>query len=516
MNQTIKEKDKNELIIQISLSNDSFLPNNQESKNNKRTMSSKNSKNQLKNESKLLSRNPFLTTKVVLNSNPKNVNNKILNSKKKINSYIKENSYNKINNQKKILQFQKQNKIKEDKNENDNSCKNVIYKNEKFLKKIDNSKVKLKSYKKKNMLDSKIMEVNKNEKIDNDEKPEDISDYINIDKNIYNENYTDLNQKNTNEAIEEVEEAKEASDIKQSLDYYNNMSSSEDNLNYNTKFSKEDINRVYSFKNKNILNRKEKIIHKLKNFKYSKNIIFPIKILDSKESLRSNDNIINKTNENLSSTSKDNFILKSNYYLFKLMNSKNKSFINSYKSKEKEGIIFKKINNNSKNKSNQFNKKNNIILKNNINSEKNNITSRTTTNLKKFIDIDIEKKKANNRIYEKNKINKKQNNDKKNKIKNNNYREKNYNSTKTENNKYKNLFTNKNKEICQKYNKYFRIQDNNKELNKTNDRINFLSNNSNNVRIEFKSIKKSEGRFHKFFKDYYLNLNNSKDIKNKK
>ena len=56
--------------------------------------------------------------------------------------------------------------------------------------------------------------------INNEEnkKPEDISDYLNIDEKEYVNNYIIKNKKITNEAIEEVEEAKEMSGLKQPSD----------------------------------------------------------------------------------------------------------------------------------------------------------------------------------------------------------------------------------------------------------------------------------------------------------
>ena len=103
------------------------------------------------------------------------------------------------------------------------------------MKKIINRKVKFFINEEKNKKDKdkviqeylfKLNEKEKENKEINYEKPEDISDYININEQE-NDNYKNLNDKITNEAIEEVEEAKEASELKQqSSEIYNNLSQS--------------------------------------------------------------------------------------------------------------------------------------------------------------------------------------------------------------------------------------------------------------------------------------------------
>ena len=104
-----------------------------------------------------------------------------------------------------------------------------------LFKKIINRKVKFFINEEKNKKDKdkviqeylfKLNEKEKENKEINYEKPEDISDYININEQE-NDNYKNLNDKITNEAIEEVEEAKEASELKQqSSEIYNNLSQS--------------------------------------------------------------------------------------------------------------------------------------------------------------------------------------------------------------------------------------------------------------------------------------------------
>ena len=84
-----------------------------------------------------------------------------------------------------------------------------------------------------------IKEEEKKDKDNDCERPEDISDYINIDnidEEDYN-NYKTLNGKIENEAIEEVEESKETSELRQSSEFYNNsdISGSKSNLKKKTK-----------------------------------------------------------------------------------------------------------------------------------------------------------------------------------------------------------------------------------------------------------------------------------------
>ena len=112
----------------------------------------------------------------------------------------------------------------------------------------------------------KVIQNNKGINLINNEenkKPEDISDYLNIDEKEYVNNYIIKNKKITNEAIEEVEEAKEMSGLKQPSDILSPQS------------------------NKN----KSKII--IKNIKPLKNIV--IKTKNNKNSNLKNDNSKNKS-----------------------------------------------------------------------------------------------------------------------------------------------------------------------------------------------------------------------------
>ena len=125
-----------------------------------------------------------------------------------------------------------------------------------------------------------------------EEKPEDISDYINIDEKDYNNNYTDLNGKITNEAIEEVEEAKEVSEMRQSSEFCSNISNSKSSNKSskmlsikdigNQKYGKERIinkfNRCLTSKNKGKLNNIKKVFSK-------KNNSFGINMPNSNDSL---------------------------------------------------------------------------------------------------------------------------------------------------------------------------------------------------------------------------------------
>ena len=526
-------------------------------------------KDQIKNENKL-NKNYILITKGKNNSNSVNIiDNKISNVKtlNKINSLV--NSYNKINkynikNKRNLLACKNKNKAKNVINEKESD-----YKNKSKVLKKSKEKVKIlnenQSNKIQNNLDSISKGDDKNKKDENKnnpERPEDINDYINMDEKEYNENYKDLNTKIQNDAIEEVEEAKEVSELNHSSEYYNSISDFDSKRNYINTFSNKYIinkKRLYekqkskemiltrhlTFKNNILVNKREKLDNKKNNDKLFRNNTFNINSLNSKELLGLGDNrylmYSQNINNNLNTKNKDNMIFKNNY-LVKLNNDKNKLGINSYKYKKLQTkFLFKNIsfnnhekkyinktdnnlNINDKNKCNTFIKKKFATLRRHIYSkelEKNHILSNTMPNLNKFKEQNKQWSKDN--ISEKNTRNKKHY--KINKIKhiiskNDDFKENNIYSMNIENYKTRNNSTKRNKQICHKYSKYFGFHDKNKILNRTNDIVKIpLKNlvlNSVEEQIKIRKIKITEEKFHKLFKNYYLNLKQlkSKDIKN--
>ena len=198
----------------------------------------------------------------------------------------------------------------------------------------------IKINKKDNNFNSKIKENKKDEKeINNSDRPEDISDYISIDE--YNKNeFIDLNSKITNEAIEEVEEAKEVSELRQSSEFYNNMSNSKSNqqqLNpgsikdiskkstYNTK--NQSINRCLTLQNKDILTNNKKIISKIKNKRMTQNDSLYINVLSTNSMINNINkhlkipkpiqinNYLDLTQNNKNNKdNKKNLFIKKNYY----------------------------------------------------------------------------------------------------------------------------------------------------------------------------------------------------------
>ena len=200
-----------------------------------------------------------------------------------------------------------------------------------------------------------IKEEEKKDKDNDCERPEDISDYINIDnidEEDYN-NYKTLNGKIENEAIEEVEESKETSELRQSSEFYNNsdISGSKSNLKKNMKdiwtkkniYQKkgsnkkiEDNNSLFSkyltFNKKVIYNKSNKIISKIgykkckKIFKISINSNITINSNDHKNTMNFEiqDYFYNKSDRN-------NLIFKKNYYIIKEADNKNRTSNNSIK-----------------------------------------------------------------------------------------------------------------------------------------------------------------------------------------
>lgn len=365
------------------------------------------------------------------------------------------------------------------------------------------------------------------------ERPEDISDYINIDnlENIDeqdNKKYKTLSGKIENEAIEEVEEAKEASELRQSSEFYNNISGSKSNPKKNMKdiwikkniYPKKETNKknqdnnilfskYLTFNKKEMNNKNNKIISKI-GYKKTKKNLSPYKsILNSNVSINSNEHK-NTMNYEIpdycfNKSDRDNLIYKKNYHIIKENDYKNRTSNNSnknysiYLKNRKNEYLINKDGNKIKKIiiKLEYNKQREISLKNkNIRKlDKNKNTSQTVPNLKKYYNNKNKENKDMTNCMEKiikNYINI-------NKIREENLENKNkYN----EENKYKliksmkitkDYHTKRNEfyETNNKYCKLFYSRDKTNKLNKTNDRIkvptkiyNNYFNNDDKIRIK--------------------------------
>ena len=394
----------------------------------------------------------------------------------------------------------------------------------------------------------------KEEKDNNNEKPEDISDYINIDEQFNNKN---LNLKITNEAIEEVEEAKEVSEIRQSSEFYTNELSSE---NRKQIFQKKEINKCLinkclNYDNKEISNNNKKIISKRKSKKIIKFNSLKIKDLTPNDSNRSSSKkIYNKTTNNSinNKNNKDN-LSKKGKYLNKAINSKNKKNIISYRQNINKTILYKKITKTNHNKNENKNNKN--IINNNKSEISNKSYFNNTTKLAKYKDIsktmpNLKKTFDSNRVYNKIdildnegqggiipvltsiNINYNNNKDKSNNIKNNKNLYNNTKNVKSINlvkNNFRNIFGNTRNDIFKKRLKHLNLEYKTNSLNKTtnsnktNDKLNIPMKiynqffNEDKMKLKTKKIKIKEEKYHKFFKGSFLQLtqNKSKDYLNK-
>ena len=350
---------------------------------------------------------------------------------------------------------------------------------------------------------------------DNDcERPEDISDYINID-NIDEEDYNyykTLNGKIENEAIEEVEEAKEASELRQSSDFYNNISNSKSNPKKNLKdiwikkniYQKKESNKkdeynnslfskYITFKKKEMYNKNNKIISKIGYKKSIKNISLYKNSLNSNVSKNSNAHK-NEMNFEISDcyfnkSDVDNSIFKKNYYIIKETGFKNRTSNNSNKNYD----IYLK-NRANENLKLEYNRQREILLKskNMRKLDKNENTSQTVPNLKKY--YNNKNKENRDMINFTEKINKNYINGNKERL------EKYLNKNKYyEESKFKlmksmiisKVYYSKRNELYGKRNKYSKLfdsKDKTNKLNKTNDRIkvpikiynNYFNNNDKN------------------------------------
>jgi len=213
----------------------------------------------------------------------------------------------------------------------------------------------------------KVIQNNKGINLINNEenkKPEDISDYLNIDEKEYVNNYIIKNKKITNEAIEEVEEAKEMSGLKQPSDILSPQSNKNKSkiIIKNIKPLKNIVIKTKNHKNSNLKNDNSKNksikISLIKKNKKKEEYSPPLKLITPviphmDNSVRNNNiksgkfNKMNlKTDNNIQNYS-NKLIFKSNHNLFGSPNSKIKHFIlglkNSNENTNKSNQRYKKI-----------------------------------------------------------------------------------------------------------------------------------------------------------------------------
>ena len=284
----------------------------------------KNTKNISKNISPSMKSKLF---KKVINerkNNDRNTYNSIINNKnKKIKlgenifstKMIKEHTREKLILKIKKINVQKENNIKKIQN---NQIDNYL--------KINNQNKVVK-----NNLNDENLKVEQNNKDSNEiknsdtEKPEDIRDYLNIEGNEFDNNYKNNDGKITNEAIEEVEEAKEMSELKQPseiMSFHSNSKLSKSNIkNYESiqnNISKLKKNEFIKYER---INLKTECIQILINKKIKKNINhqLPLKRIEigfkkTKNSVRNNrKKDVGLNNENNLMLTKNNNLTRVNY-----------------------------------------------------------------------------------------------------------------------------------------------------------------------------------------------------------
>ena len=371
-----------------------------------------------KKEKQFITRNGIIQCNSFKNNHKDKYNNKKNSNKKNKEIKLKQGKNGKNIFEMKIIEAKKE-------YQNNGKTKKVMNNN----KKNTNNNIKIKEDNKCNKLDSKNethkenkkdeKDLKENDSNNNNNRPEDIFDYINIDD--YNKiEFKDSNCKITNEAIEEVEEAKEVSELRQSSEFYNNVS----NLKSSRKELKtcsnrsivhnkaknnikiKSINRCLTLENKDIMRKNKKIISKIKNKKESKKNSLNINVLSSNSligntnkhlkiipSIHSN-NYLDLTINNYKRKNKLLFFIKKNYCSTKSNDCKNNFLcLNSDTiNKNSHKAYFKKIPNNclkeniyNRSKKIKYIKKKDLthIYRNNDIYEK---SSKTMPNLKKKFD----------------------------------------------------------------------------------------------------------------------------------
>ena len=430
-----------------------------------------------------------------------------------------------------------------------NNIKNVI--NNQINKYIINNNQEQK--RKNNIKNEKIKIIDKNKetnKLKNEEKQklEDIADYINIDEKDYNLNYININKKIVNEAIEEVEEAKEVSEIKQPSEIMIHVSNSKPSISKNSELSKNNIfknnfdNKEY---NKPNMNCKRYKMPMNKRFKKKINLSPPLKRIEigipkyenfyksnKKNSFKMNNIDIKKYNND--NNIENNLIFQKNNDIFgESANKSNyiilgKNMKRNPKQQSKKIYINKKNPNildlNKNNASNinlkdnsdkhEFLKTDNNIFKNNNNS------SNPSPNVIKI--INNKRQIKSNKLSTGNQLDENQSIIKKIKI-----REKkspfmdrfryndNSKSLSIENIKKKGINNNKELFKVNKHKKIMISDDKDKKLNKTNgydeNTSTYKYKSFDKVKLTINKIKNSEEKYHKLLTDYYSREEKSKN-----
>jgi hypothetical protein len=374
--------------------------------------------------------------------------------------------------------------------------------------------------------------------------------------------FKDLNCKITNEAIEEVEEAKEVSELRQSSDFYNNMSNlkssrkelktcSNRNIIPNktkNQIQKKSINRCLTLENKDILRKDEKIISKIKKKKENKKNSLYINVLSSNSLISKNNkhlkiippfhsnNYLDLKNNNYKRNNKLIYLIKKNFGSTK-PNDCNNNFLclnsDTTKNKNSHKAYFKKIPNNylkeninNRIKQIKYIRKKNLIKKHiETNNEIYEKSSKTMPNLKKKFDYSkIDKNEINEYTLN---LNKKRNDFKNESIKKiketNYYKEKQILKTmRIDENKKKGKLINRYNNIYHyKYLKDFYPEDRIKTFNKSNDKLDIhtpLNNqlfSQDDMKIKMNKKKLVEDKYQKLFKEFHIR-NRNKDSLNKK
>ena len=453
-------------------------------------------------------------------------------------------------------------KIKENKNNNKIGLKdNLIQKNSplklKAIKNLvnDSKQIDLKRNifnKKQNLINIqlvKYMNINnkKRNETNEEDKKEDITDYINTDNKEIDNSYKIMNnEKVANEAIEEVEEAKEMSALNQSSEIISpspkesqSQSIIKKNISSKNKIIKKENEYYLDYKKNDLKNKCTKISLNKKNISF--NISLPVKTSDISLNKFVNNNrhlniekINNKNNGNK---------LITKYYnnLTELPTSSNIKYIyinqkppNTNKNKEKpkynKMFINKRIKNNRiirkknmENKNMKRSRENLDILKtyNDLeNNSKYKKSSRTTTNLKNNIINNKIFRSENN--YEKNNKSKidlsyikgKKLGEKKplfeNVFKYNKQLKKlNIGSNKRSGKSSKSEFSksnNLNKKII-----YKKKGTKSKRTEELNFNLSYTFVSFNKIQLRINKLKNSEEKYHKLFEDYYSRYQKNKN-----
>ena len=486
----------------------------------------------------------------------KNVNEKNYYYDKNDNVILNNNSVKKIKMNKIIFllknehETEKENinldKMKQNQKKENNNIKNVI--NNQINKNIINNNQNQKRKNNTKNENKKIIEKNEEKnklKNEEEEKLEDIADYINIAQEDYNLNYININKKIVNEAIEEVEEAKEMSELKQPSDLMIHVSNSKQSIAKNSEIRRNKNNFDNKEYNKPNMNCKRYKMPMNKRFKKKINLSPPLKRIEivmpkyenfynniKKNSFKMNNIDIKKYNndnniENNLIVQKNNDILgesenKSNYIILEKNMKRNPKhqFKKIYINKKNPNIL----DSNKNNKSNinlKDNSDKHVLLKTDSNIFKNiNNSSNPSPNVIKI--INNKRQIKSNKLSTGNQLDEKQSIIKKIKI-----REKkspfmdrfiyndNSKSLSIENKKKKGNNNNKEFYKVNKHKKIMISDDKDKKLDKTNgydeNTSTYQYKSFDKVKLTINKIKNSEEKYHKLLADYYSREEKSKN-----